>query len=218
MGLSNTPSGSSANNHEDDVACNMNTMYPDGGWYAGDDFSFDGETFFHGRIWPHADDAQGMNFLYPSSNTGRDLAVSRSKKGTSPVGSAVDLDSVTPNPACPGDLITTEYTVENRGNETIVSAIAEVYLSTNNTISSSDTYLGGYAETMTAFTEITRTRTYTIPSGMAAGDYYVGVYFDPDDVFTGEQSSIWNNRIYLPVENSSSDQLTILSSTHPSCL
>jgi len=189
--------------HEDDELATMNSKYPSGGWYRGSSSST-------GRIWPHADDAEGLHWLNPDTAVGRDLAVARTKVGSA--GSAQQVSPVTPNSVCAGNTVQLQYTVENRGNETLSGVYVKAYFSTSKWIDPStaagSTSLGSIILTPYAWATYTKT-SVTVPSTLTPATYYVGVYIDPANTFTGEASNINNNGIHLPVVNSSASTLTV---------
>jgi len=201
LGLSDSEYGGS---HENSELATMSGAYPNAGWYRGD-------HSYHGRFWPHPDDAQGLHWMNPSSSAGRDLAVSRSKYGSG--GQATDLSPITPNSICPGQTISINYTIENRGNETLSSVGVKFYLSTDAwidpsvDISTASTPLF----TLGPYTSATYTSSTTVPSSVTPGDYYVGVYIDPTDAFTGEASATWNNGVNLPVSPVGNELLEVRS-------
>jgi hypothetical protein len=209
--------------HDDTVPAIMNSFYYGGGWYRGKNYP--SNNAYYGRMWPHADDVAGDHAIYPNTSIGRDLAVLNSKNVS---GAYFSVDPVLINgnllstSVCAGgdNFIRVEYTVENRGNE-MVFPIVEVFLSTNKWISPSDISIGGRAHVLLPYLTETRNYDFFIPSGINPGVYFVGVFIDPDDYITGEQSEDYNNGIDFPVGFSivgaQSSTLTILPNNNPAC-
>jgi hypothetical protein len=200
--------------HDNNEPSIMNGSHPFGGWYRGEHYN--NFNNYRGLHWPHADDVQGVNHIYPHPAVGRDLAILRARSvGTS---SADDLTPVFPNAtaatsACHGDFLRIRYTVQNRGNEVISQALVYAYLSTNLWISTSDIKsASGRAHSLAPFESETVQHDFYLPSSsLPAGNYYVGVYVDPDDIYAGEKSASYNNSVHLQVGNTSNDRLTITS-------
>jgi len=205
--------------HYNYEAAIMNSYYPFGGWYRGQNTA--GFNSYYGRHLPHTDDVQGAQAIYSNTAVGRDLTILRAKTGYTSGGavngSAVDLAPVKPNgrtditTICPGGYLDIEYTVENRGNE-IVTPMVWAYLSTNLWITPSDIPVNGKAHALAPYeAEFVQHRFY-MPSSIPAGTYYVGVFVDPDNDITGEQSEDYNNGVDLYVGTSPNQLLTVLPS------
>lgn len=95
----------------------------------------------------------------------------------------------------PGGQVTLQgVTVENLGTTNFGALHAGVYLSTNDVISTFDTYLGGVSWTQfNRYTYSTFDPTVTIPVGTPSGTYYLGVIIDDDDQYS--ESNEGNNAI-----------------------
>ena len=192
--------------HEDGELSTMDSLYPNGGWSRGN-------HSYNGRFWPHSDDVQGLNFFYPSGSVGRDLAVYRSWEGSNTTnGYAVDLTPVFPASIVRGNTINIQYTVENRGNENLSGVKVKYYFSTDAWIDP-NTDTPAPVQTSLSFAPFewrTLNVVAVVPTTLPPGDYYVGVYVDPADVFTGEASGSWNNGVHLPVGSFTNELLEVL--------
>lgn len=169
--------------------------------------SYNNNTQYYGRIWPHADDAQGMHYLYPATNVGRDLAMSRSKLGGN--GKATDLGFVTPSTVCPGQMVSIEHTYENRGNESVSTNI-RFYFSANRNITTSDMMSPSILNVNPPpYHTQTVTSSVQVPLGLSPGSYYVGAIIDPADTVTSEQDESYNNRLQVRVGLGFNEILTV---------
>lgn len=156
----------------------------------------DGEGKYCGNfvIEPHPDDAAGGRFLYGSGNRSTDIAASEHRL----VGpNDVELNTATGTQRiCPGSSYTFQWSVGNMGTEGVGYNVAW-YLSTNNTISTSDIFVGsnsGAFESADSFN--TWSRTITIPSSVAFdAEYFLGTIVDYDDRVSERYWS--NNATYM---------------------
>jgi hypothetical protein len=103
-----------------------------------------------------------------------------------------------------GDTITMELTIENNGEQFTENPVMNLYLSTNDIISTSDTQLS--TETVTAVNrgapwEVTRT--VTIPADTPAGNYFLGAYIDADGAINEQTAA--NNVAYYPITVEAAD-------------
>ncbi|MCH9675896.1 MAG: hypothetical protein K0U93_30950 [Gammaproteobacteria bacterium] len=97
----------------------------------------------------------------------------------------------------PGQVVQVEFSYENNG-ATTQSVDVGFYISTNSTISTWDTRIGGTSMTLGRNGVYTTKRTVTIPTTLAsATDYWIGAVVDEDDSL-GEVAE-WNNATYLPI-------------------
>jgi len=97
----------------------------------------------------------------------------------------------------PGDTIRLELTYENNGATTQYPTV-EFYLSTNDYISRSDTYLSNTTMTLVRSTVLTTTHTLTLPSWLVPGtNYHVGALIDPTSLIGESNES--NNATYIGV-------------------
>lgn len=84
--------------------------------------------------------------------------------------------------AVQGEQITVSNTVINNGTN-VGSFTVDLYISTDNTITTADTWIGSRTVTsMTAGSTSTDNTTARIPLNLAEGVYYLGMIVDPDDV------------------------------------
>ena len=218
--------------HEYDEQAVMNSSYPSGGWYRGEpQINGSGQyTGYYGRFWPHADDIQGAYVAYPNTTqTGRDLAFVRAKKQLG--SSTQDLDEVVSflsagnegRVCAKGSNVNSkleiEYTVENRGNETLSNVKVNAYLSTDiwidpaNDIKLSNTY----TYSLNPHRWLHRgSNTFYVPVGTTPRNYYVGIYVDADNDYPSEASS-WNNGAHLRVMGSAVDTLEVLDTGNGLC-
>jgi hypothetical protein len=163
--------------HEDTRLSRMNTWYPDSG-----------PITRSREMWPIADDMAGARFLYPASGTKKADLVGSAYKRT---GSGKSGLVTGPTSATRGSSKTIEYTIMNIGDASTGSFSVDFYLSTNETISPTDIYLG-----RTSFTSFsggsagTYSRSVTIPTGIATGAYYIGYLLDSTGVVSeGSESN-----------------------------
>jgi len=151
--------------HEDRWMATMNSFYPNSG------------PIGHWKEWdPLPDDRLGARALYGDATTETDIAGSvfrRTGSGTSGLVSS-------PSNAARGSNVTLELTFHNLGTSSIGFNIG-FYLSTNDIISTGDILLGTNtgASASTGGT-FTFSRTLTIPSGVAPGQYWLGFIVDYD--------------------------------------
>lgn len=168
---------------EGSTMATMNAYYPNGGPQG-----------YLKQSAPLADDRGGARTLYPDGTTETDVAASVFK---STGGGTSGLVSY-PTSAHPGDKVTLEYTISNKGTSTAY-VDASYYLSTNDYISVYDTWLG-----TTSFIPGLDKGTYTekvnltIPASTTPGCYYLGVLLDPTDSVSELNED--NNRQPMPFQ------------------
>ncbi|MDG9670119.1 matrixin family metalloprotease [Hahella sp. CR1] len=167
--------------HEDRWMATMNSYYPNSG------------PLGHYKEWdPLADDRLGSRVIYPDSTTETDIAGSVFKHtgtGTSGLVSS-------PTYAYRGSNVTIEFTFSNQSTATKTFDIS-FYLSSNNYISTGDTYLGSNygAWGSQGFTG-TFSRTLYIPTTVAPGTYWLGFIVDPNNAISESVES--NNYMEMP--------------------
>ena len=152
--------------HENDVLSTLDEFYENGGVISQANI-----------IQPHADDIEGIRSAYGSVGTQRDVAASAFER----VGGGTSDPIAAPGLATPNAPVTFGFTMENRGNRNLSSIRVEFYLSTDDTITTGDTFLGASTFSMNTGTLATRLATVTIPGTVTAGNYHLGFIVDPDD-------------------------------------
>lgn len=96
-----------------------------------------------------------------------------------------------------GNQVRIELTYENNGKTTRTSAV-RFYVSTNDTITTLDTFLGSTSLTLGRGDVYTIRNTVTIPSNLVSGqNYWVGAVIDPTGALA--ESSEANNATYIPI-------------------
>lgn len=96
----------------------------------------------------------------------------------------------------PGQQVQVEFTYENNGSTTVSPKVG-LYYSTNSTISTADTRLGGHTPTIGRGDPYTVRRTVTIPLTATPGNGYVGAYIDEDNAISEVTTA--NNATYLRI-------------------
>ena len=116
-----------------------------------------------------------------------------------------------------GGSLSATLRVANEGNAKAGGYKVRVYLSTNTTITTSDTEIGSYTETaqLGANTAVSSTKTYTVPSGLS-GEYYLGALIDTEDWV--DESDEGNNKIVASSKTVVADvqKTLVISSVSPS--
>src|SRR5262249_26748144 len=153
-------------NHEDRWMATMNSFYPDSGPVG------------HGKeADPLPDDRAGVRFLYPDGTIETDIAGSvfaRTGSGSSGL-------VASPTSAPPRSSVTIQFTFHNLSTSSQTFNIG-FYLSTNNFISKTDRLLGtNTGASAPSGATGTFTRTLTIPSDVAPGNYWLGFLLDYDE-------------------------------------
>ena len=95
-----------------------------------------------------------------------------------------------------GQQVQLELTYENNGANSKTAQVG-YYISTNDFITTADSFLGEATFTLGRGTPSTSRVTLTIPSGLAPGKYYIGAIVDRNNVI-GEQYE-HNNATYIPI-------------------
>ena len=98
--------------------------------------------------------------------------------------------SAEPSSAAPGDEVEGEYDLANTGSEAAGESSVAFYLSTNATLSTNDTFLAREdADGVDAGGDGDGDFEFTVPSGLAAGDYFLlAVADDRNDVTESDES------------------------------
>ncbi len=130
------------------------------------------------------------------SNEGNNTGSTTITIGTQP-DLVVDSVTVSPSSQVPGGSISVTFTVRNQGGQSTSSAATYLYLSTDSTINSSDTYLCSDLYSYAPGESRTMTKNCTIPGTVAPGTYYVGVYADALSSVP-ESNENNNTRTYYP--------------------
>lgn len=165
--------------------------------YAPEDLTDEFTIGHYKRTEPHADDRAGIRYLYSNSQVSRDVSVS-AYHHSNQAAAHNKLYTVTgsmTNLATRGQQRDVEYTVENLGTEDESYVLVRFYLSTNNYISTGDTYLGSASWVMPSSYMVTAKARITIPTSISPGTYYMGYITDPlGDIAEADES---NNFISL---------------------
>jgi hypothetical protein len=146
----------------------MNPRYPAGG-PIGD----------QAIIEVHADDRNGVRYLYPHSGQTQpvvDLANPGYGTGQS-IGQAVPA-TFSPATIYPGQVVTLQSVIENFGNVNLFNVSQGFYLSTDEYIDTDDVPLGALAWDIAYGDGFEFAADADMPADLAAGTYYVGSYLD----------------------------------------
>lgn len=128
--------------------------------------------------------SQVRSYIDPQSNSAPDLAVTlvRAERGPHPLGSSFEI----------------ENTVTNVGDQASEAYRISFYLSSNSTITASDVFLGSInRNALSNGDRHERLTTVTVPSGMAPGNYFVGVIIDANDGNESNDVGYDSNRIQV---------------------
>ena len=98
-----------------------------------------------------------------------------------------------------GQIIRAEFTFENVGRATLTNLPIRFYVSTDDTISTSDRLIASiYGASLARDVVSTWTYNMTIPSNLALNTtYYLGPYVNPVGTYT--ESDYSNNATFLPI-------------------
>jgi len=155
-------------------------------WYGGN------STYRH---HPSPDDCQGARFQYPyPSNSEEDATLMNFEMDGACDSETWRNNSVITTVSAGGE-VDVEYTVCNVGNVGINFSLG-VYLSSNDYISTSDTYIGGFSYYLPAHYAWERDKTFSIPSSVSPGTYYIGAVVDIGSILSEVRES--NNRLVFP--------------------
>jgi V8-like Glu-specific endopeptidase len=89
-----------------------------------------------------------------------------------------DLSNISTSFGAPGEVLDVQTFVRNNGTATASNYEVKFYISTNNTITDSDTFLGSQAISSTAPFQWTAAEISTVIPTLSPGDYYVGWVID----------------------------------------
>ncbi len=129
------------------------------------------------------------------------------------------VNSITPSTftASPGDIISVTRSFSNVGTTSTGSFRYGIYLSTNTTITTSDTLIYSFTVSagLSAGGTNSTTLSVTVPSNTSAGNYYIGLYVDDQNSVT--ESNENNNTGYEPnsitIGSGSSYTFTVINGT-----
>jgi hypothetical protein len=150
--------------HEDRWMATMNSFYPNSG-VLGNENDPD----------PHGDDCAGDRFLYGSTGSARDLALSVYQRTGS--GSAAFISP--PSSAKKGSTKAFTFTLLNRGTENQNGYTVKVYSSNDRWITTGDTLLGTATYNQTPGSNMTVSLNIFIPNSLTTGNHYIGFVVDP---------------------------------------
>ncbi len=146
-----------------------------------------GNDIFYGvEEFEFSDGVFAWNNLPSNSSAGPDVVVT-------------DL-SIANTTLTAGDTLDVDYIIRNSGDSDFGSTgIAAVYLSTNSTITTSDTLLGDESfRDLTAGGSDSEGQNFTIPGSLAPGTYWVGIIADTGDSIS--ESDEGNNVSISPIQ------------------
>lgn len=168
-------------NHENRWMATLNSYYPTSG------------PLGYYQEWdPHADDRQGVRFLYPDGTTETDIAGSVFRR----TGSGSSGLVTSPITATRGSYVTIQWTFGNQSTSTR-SFNTGFYLSTNSYISIYDRLLGtNYGAWGSPGYTGTFSRTLYIPTSVTPGTYYLGYLVDNNFAIAEAVES--NNYVAIP--------------------
>ncbi len=151
------------------LATMMNPRYPSGGTIGQQNI-----------VELHADDRNGLRFLYPPSGLSdppvTDLAVSSFVSGA--VLGRADPISIEPAVAFPGDTVMTQSMIENFGTTNELYVQQGFYLSLDPIIDVGDTFLGSLRWDLAIGDAIQFDVEVDLAPDLAAGQYYIGSILD----------------------------------------
>jgi hypothetical protein len=145
-----------------------------------------------------------LNEVTNESNEGNNVA-SNTITISSPAPDLIVLSVDGPTSATPGGTIAITDTVKNQGSASAGPFYVYFYLSTDTTITTSDTQLGSryLASGLSAGASSSSTTNVTVPTSAATGNYYIGAIVDKDNTIS--ESNETNNTGY------DSTPITVLS-------
>lgn len=155
------------------VASVMKQSFKGQSWSGGGAFS---------RLHPFGDDSFTSRFLYPHSNSHRDIATSAFEVIPSS-GNATETMANTTITVTAGGNFTARGSFSNLGNATENFEIIYV-LSTNDIISTLDTVVASGTGTAPAGSFHTFSWTASVPSSLPAGTYSLGLILDPNNTIS----------------------------------
>jgi hypothetical protein len=192
--------------HEDDEYnvmgsdfTHLHTNGPDTVAYIGEDTSR-GMVFLYGTDSGATKDAGLAHWRY----SGSDGEYSEHARTRIFNNSGVELSKSTINGeprynVVRGNQVRLELTYENNGRTTLTDVLVRYYISTNDTISTSDRHIGSRTiGSLGANDVLTDTRTLTIPSNLDPNkNYWIGAVINPTKTFT--ESYRINNATYIGI-------------------
>lgn len=162
------------------------------------------------NVSPHADDISGLRVLYPSASYQKtDLAVSKYREDLNHSTNELYTRVLVPSTGSyrgwfnKGDSMEVEYTFENLGTSSVIADV-RFYLSVNDYISTSDTYVGVTSWNMPAASGVIASAVMDVPLSLpysSTGNYYIGYIVsarngDDDNYFNNFVSQASPLRIY----------------------
>jgi hypothetical protein len=154
-------------------------------------------SVFRAFTMPYMDDAAGIRALYPGNSVSRtDLGVYLYYAS----GAQSVTDATYPASVVAGSSLTVNnYTVENVGTTSIGTPTIEWYLTSARNFDSAYYHLGdaSYSPALGVFTYYTPStvgRTFTVPSSVPAGSYYLAAFIRSDGG-TGQGSFAFSNNL-----------------------
>lgn len=178
----------------DHIHANGNTAYP----YFGEDAS-NGAVFLYGKNASKQEDVAAVHWRR-TGNSGEYSSHDRTRIFNNS-GTVLTNASTGDEPKYlvdNGQTIQVEFTYENNGSDTHNNIPIGFYLSTNNTITTSDQRLGGRSINLGRNTVWTTSFTITLPNNLSPNtDYWVGVIVDENDAISEFRES--NNATYTGI-------------------
>jgi hypothetical protein len=172
-------------NHFDTKPAVMSQGYDGHLWWGGS------ESYRH---HPMVDDIAGSRALYDYSNSETDVSAMNFKMNGA-TSTALWRKNTADTVVNAGSTVDIEYSIANLG-KTGANFILGVYLSTNDFISTADTYLGGFSYYLAAHYVWERAKTFTIPSDVTPGTYRLGLVVDTGSTLSENRET--NNRLVFP--------------------
>ena len=130
------------------------------------------------KVTPLADERSGIRFLYPNGEIARNLTANRFRVDSS--GEKLKNEPA-PSSLSTGGTFSVNYTIQNAGSVTENSVVVHFYLTASDLITSSDRFLGAAAWNMPPGSSVEALTSFTIPSDLPPGRYYVAYMVDPDN-------------------------------------
>ena len=97
-----------------------------------------------------------------------------------------------------GGSTTVSYHIQDIGNASAGASVSKVYVSTDNVITTSDSLLASVNDgTLTAGNSLSDSTSVTLPSGLAAGTYWIGVIADANNQVSESNE---NNNVSTPIQ------------------
>ncbi|MEL7477840.1 MAG: matrixin family metalloprotease [Pseudomonadota bacterium] len=171
--------------HQDNRVATMNTLY-----YSG------GPNGHYSKVEPHADDRRGVRYLYPDSSYGRDISASRYKyyRNGTIRGKVYNSRGRETRYLTRGSKYSLDYVIQNLGTVS-ESPRVNFYISKNDYISKYDKYVGSTSWRMPPGSTAQSRKTFTVPSNLTPGKYYIGFVVDPNKAIPEDSET--NNFVSL---------------------